>query len=169
MCSILLLGASLAIDTSCRRSAAPIRINSGGPALEQAGHGNWRADAYYVGGVTYTSKHPISNTDAPELYQTARFGNSFRYSIPVPNGRATVRLMFAEIYFSGPGKRVFNVAINDNLVLTKYDPFADAGDSFRAVVKEFTVDVKNGTLKIEFTPIVEDPLVNAIEVVPGRT
>ena len=159
---------SLTTFMSCRHSPAPIRINSGGPAYLDTRQQKWNEDGYYTGGVQFVTKHPVENTNASELYQSARYGNSFRYSIPVPNGRTTVRLMFAEIYFNAPGARVFNVTINDVPVLTKFDPYAKAAGANRAIDREFTVDVKDGRVKIQFTPIAQDPLVNAIELSPGR-
>jgi hypothetical protein len=124
------------------------------------------ADRYYVGGVTFTTQHPISETAEALVYKTVRYGNSFRYSIPAPNGSAKVRLLFAEIYFDAPGKRIFNVSINNKVVLTKFDPFAEAGGQFRAIEKEFDVTVTDGRITILFTPIAEDPMINAIEIVP---
>ena len=49
----------------------------------------------------------------------------------------TVRLHFAEIYWTAAGQRRFNVAINGTQVLTNFDIFATAGAN-KALVRDFS-------------------------------
>jgi hypothetical protein len=157
----------LACGLSCGRSHQAIRIDSGGSeAYKDSENQTWNSDTHFSGGVIFKTKQAVAETKEPGLYQTARYGNSFRYSIPVPNGPVTVRLKFAEIYFDGPGKRVFNVSINNAPVLTKFDPAAEAGGPFRAIDKEFTINVSDRQVNIQFSPLVQDPVISAIEVLP---
>ena len=63
------------------------------------------------------------------VYQTTRsewYNQSFiSYSIPaIPTGSYTVRLHFAQIYFSNVGDEVFNIYINGSLVYAGFDILA---------------------------------------------
>jgi hypothetical protein len=61
---------------------------------------------------------------------------------------------------------VFNVAINGVPQLSGYDVVADAGGANRAVDKLFIVSVSDGQITVEFTPVVSNPQINAIEITP---
>ncbi len=166
LCQGVVVALVLAGSVACSRGPA-IRINSGGPEFTDRDGNKWQADREFVGGVTFVTEHPVKNTETSPLYQNHRYGNSFRYVIPVGNGRASVKLKFAEIYFEQPGKRVFNVSINNHPVLQKFDVVAAAGGPFTALDKEFPVDVTDGRVTIVFTPIADNPMVAAIEVDSG--
>ena len=77
-------------------------------------------------------------------------------------GRYEVRLYFAELFFTTAGARVFNVAIEGNQVLSQYDIVADVG-AFTGVMKSFTVTA-DASLDILFSHVVENPKINAIEI-----
>jgi Malectin domain len=85
----------------------------------------------------------------------------------VPNGTYTIDLKFAELYWTTAGKRVFNVAINNQPVLSKFDILAQNSAPKSAVDKVFTTTVTNGNLNIAFTSVVDNAVINAIEIVPG--
>ena len=90
-----------------------------------------------------------------------------RYQFTVPNGTYLVRLHFAETYegISKAGERVFSVKINGQTVLKDLDVLKEAGGFGKALVKEAPgVAVKDGKLKIEFVEGVQNPEINAIEV-----
>ena len=55
-----------------------------------------------------------------------------------PAGSYTVRLDFAEIYWTAAGQRLFNVSINGQQVLTNFDIFATAGGKDIAIAETFT-------------------------------
>ena len=99
--------------------------NSGGPQYIQSDGTVYLSDRYYSGGYSATSA-AISGTSNDPLYQTERFGN-FSYSIPLPNGNYTVLLRFAEIYWSAPGRRIFDVFIEGAEVISNLDIFALVG------------------------------------------
>src|SRR5260370_26729426 len=81
-----------------------------------------------------------------------------------------VRLQFAETYWKAAGKRTFNVSINGNQVLTKFDIFATAGGAAIAVVKQFNATASTtGTISIQFTTVVNNAQVNGIEVLGGTS
>lgn len=72
---------------------------------------------------------------------------------------------------SGPNRRLFDVNIEGGtLELNNYNITADAGGVGTAIVKEFTVNVTDGTLNIAFDASssvggVDKPCVSAIEVI----
>ena len=94
------------------------QINSGGGAS-----GGFIADADASGGGTYSTSAAVTtagvaNAAPPAVYQTERFGN-FAYTLPnlTPGASYTLRLHFAEIYWTAAGKRLFNVAVNGSPAL----------------------------------------------------
>ncbi|MEP6707069.1 MAG: malectin domain-containing carbohydrate-binding protein, partial [Pyrinomonadaceae bacterium] len=93
------------------------------------------------------------------------------YAIPLANGNYTVRLLFAETWFGvgttgGAGSRLFDISIENVLVLTNFDIYATAGGPLKAVVKTFSVTVSDGVLNISASG--NYPKFNAIEVVAGN-
>ncbi len=140
-------------------------MNAGGPAYTDPQGRGWAADTNFTGGSTYGDSHPIANTDAEALYQSERYG-AFQYQFAVPNGTYQLRLKFAELYFTGPGQRIFNVLINGQTALSNFDVFAQAGGAFRAVDRELPVTTSNGQIVIQFSPLTDNPQISAIEIVP---
>jgi hypothetical protein len=104
---------------------------------------------------------------APQgVYQTERYGN-FTYTIPQLNAGASylVRLHFAEIYWTGAGQRIFNVAINGSQVLSNFDIFASAGAANKAVIKEFLASANSsGQITLSFSTVVNDAKVSGLEL-----
>jgi len=142
-----------------------IRVNAGGPAYTDPTGTVWSADTGSAGGFNYATTAAIANTTTPALYQNLRWNaGNLGYQFTVLNGTYTVKLKFAEIYYSSSGQRVFNVAINGQTVLTNFDIVAQAGGGNRAVDKSFTVNVTNGQISIQMNSTVDDPQVNAIEI-----
>ena len=128
-------------------------INAGGGAA-----GDFAADNSVTGGSAAASKASIDRSrvqnPAPEaVYQDERWGNS-TYVVGgfVPGSTHTVRLHFAELYYSSAGKRKFHVRIQNVRVLTNYDTFARAGAKNRAIVESFqaTADSK-GKISVRLT------------------
>src|SRR4030095_9495301 len=63
------------------------------------------------------------------------------------------------------GARVFNAQLNGSLVLRNFDIFATVGAN-TAVVEGFNTTVSNGQMIIEFDKLVQNPKINAIEILP---
>lgn len=149
-------------------TAGPVQINSGGPAVSP-----FVADTGFAGGSTINHANTIdlsgvTNPAPMAVYQTARIGN-FSYTIPAAAFAAgsshTVRLHFAETFWSAAGSRVFNVTINGTAVLTNFDIFAAAGAKNKAIIEQFTVNANaNGQYVIQFTPVKDNSLVSGIEI-----
>jgi CubicO group peptidase (beta-lactamase class C family) len=155
------------------------QINAGGPAAPP-----FSADRDFVGGSTISHPNAIDTTNvvfndstypAPmETYQSARIGN-FTYTITglAPGSAHTVRLHFAETYFSTVGSRVFNITINGAPVLSNFDIVQAVQTETKgakgwntAIVETFEGVLANssGTYDIQFTSVVNNSLVSAIEV-----
>ena len=90
-------------------------------------------------------------------------------SYPVPNGTYMVKLHFAETFsgITGPGQRVFTVALNGNTVLSNFDVYAQAGGADAALSETFPVTVTDGQVTITFTSGRENPEINGIEIIPA--
>jgi len=140
-----------------------VRINAGGPAYTDGAGQQWSADKGSIGGTVYSVTSQIMGTATPALYQTERYG-TFQYQLSVPNGDYTVRLKFAELYFTTPAQRKFNVKINGTQVLTNFDVVAAAGGGLKAVDKDFKVTVTGSEIVIELIPVLTTPTLNAIEI-----
>lgn len=152
-------------------AAGGVQINAGGPTVA-----SFMADADFTGGATVTSNKAITTAGvtnpAPQaVYQSNRYGN-FSYAIPglTAGTSYTVRLHFAEIYWTAAGKRTFNVSINGSQVLTNFDIFAAAGGADIAVVKQFNATASStGTINIQFTTVMDNAQVNGIEILGGAS
>jgi len=164
-------GASVASNqasatTSVCAPTGTVQINAGGPAVSP-----FSADADFGGGLTINHVNTIDLSKATNpapmtVYQTARVG-SFTYTIPGFNAGSihTVRLHFAETYFSTTGSRTFNVSINGTTVLTNFDINAAAGGKNIAIVKEFAQPASStGSYVITFSSVINQSLVSAIEL-----
>ncbi|KAK4420957.1 putative LRR receptor-like serine/threonine-protein kinase [Sesamum alatum] len=130
----------------------------------------------------------LYNVTAPvsELYRTARVSplSLTYYGLCLLNGNYTVKLHFAEIMFTNDssftslGRRIFDVYLQEKLVLKDFDIAAEAGGPGRPIVKTFTAVVTRHTLKIHLywagrgtTGIPQrgnyGPLISAISVDPN--
>ena len=158
-----------------RKTAVAIRINAGGGEVTDAAGNVWAADqAYTEGGWGYVGGDlvdrggiNIDGAETADLYRTERYSLD-GYKVTVPNGTYTVRLHFAETYdegISGVGDRVFGVSVED--ASGSVDPVKDSGGLFRAAVKEFEVEVTDGVIDIDFSIEVQNPMINAVEVIGG--
>ena len=147
---------------------AGVDISAGGPAAAP-----FVADEDFTGGATADTTTAITTTGitnpAPQsVYQHNRYGN-FTYTIPGLTAGAsyTVRLDFAEEYWTAAGSRTFNVLINGTQVLTNFDIFATAGGEFKAVAESFTATASSaGAVTIQFVTVKDNAQVNGIEISP---
>ena len=161
------LGAPVAVSLQVGEASPDfaLRINAGGPAYTSTDGFEYVADQNFIGGRISTNSRTINNTDDGKLFQSERFG-SFDYAIAVGNGTYAVTLDFAETYLDGIGKRIFDVKIEDQVVLDDYDIFAAAGGANIAVSSgPIIVEVTDGELDIAFQKIVQKAKVNAISIV----
>jgi len=147
-----------------------IRIDTGGSTFTDSIGRTWQSDRGYNTGIASRTTSSISGTPDVGLYQTQRYdapgGPELRYLFTVPNGNYLVRLHFAENYEPNfhAGKRVFDVDVAGTRRFTHLDIYAAAG-GHAALIREASATVINGKLAIDFHHVVENPQVNAIEII----
>jgi fibronectin type 3 domain-containing protein len=171
---------ALATTPAASSGTSVVSIDTGGAAVSNSGGGDnsFVADEDFIGGGTYSATNTISipasvTTAAPAaVYQSARQGAS-TYTIPglTAGTSYTVRLHFAELYFSAAGDREFDVAINGTTVLTNFDIYATAKANFTAVVEQFAATANSsGQIVIAFTNgAIDQPMINGVEVLGSST
>ena len=145
-----------------------IRVNAGASASYTDSTGNiWLAEKGFDGGdVVERPDLTIANTQTPKLYQSEHYAmNSF--SCDVPNGKYLAKLHFAETFegITGPGQRVFSFNVQGR-EFKDFDVWVKAGGANRAYVESVSVEVTDGKFKITFASNIENPQINAIELIP---
>ncbi len=150
----------------------PIRIVTRNANLtDHAGH-LWELDRYFQGGRQISDGEIVDGTKDPELFLWQRYGN-FSYRFPVPPGKYTLRLLFAETFFGpsnrgkgGAGSRTFNVYCCGTTLLRHFEI---AGER-RAIEKVFAGLSPNaqGRIEVAFEPVVQYATVNALELVAEK-
>ena len=130
------------------------------------------ADEDFTGGSTYSvtatiNTSAVTNPAPMAVYQSARQGAS-TYTIPgLTSGTSyTIRLHFAELYFTAAAKREFNVSINGTQVLTNFDIVGTVGAGDTAVVEQFTATANSSGQIVIATSngAVDQPMLNGIEI-----
>jgi hypothetical protein len=145
-----------------------IRITAGASAPFKDSSGNvWQADLGFEGGdvIERDSSLTIANTKDSGLFQSEHYGME-SFACAVPNGKYTAKLYFAETYegISGPGERVFSFNVQGH-EFKDFDVWVKAGGPNRAYVETVPVEVTDGKFKITFTSNVENPQINALELI----
>ncbi|WP_406039687.1 malectin [Micromonospora sp. NBC_00898] len=160
------------------------RVNAGGAAVAAASGPAWAVDTveapsqYHNAGSNTKGYATLATLDATvpagtpaALYSDERWDPStapdMQWDFPVPAGQQVqVRLYLANRY-SGtntPGKRFFDVSIDGLVRLNDFDPVVEAGGTDRGTMRAFTV-TSDGNVDVDFGRVVENPLVQAIELV----
>lgn len=164
----------LLIPVTVLVSAYRVGVNSGGARFVDADGNAWLADrlanatrwGYTASNSTVdTTNHNIIGVSEDELFQDLR-KDAGGYRFPnVPNGVYQVELLFAELDNIQPNKRVFDVYVENQLVLPAFDPVNDAG-RFVANTKQYFVNVTDGTLNVQLLSRrgYRPPIINAVRV-----
>jgi hypothetical protein len=147
-------------------TAGVIAINAGGGSWTAPDGTAYAADHGFTGGSTYAiAATAIANTEADEVFRSERYG-AFSYSIPVTSGNYTLRLQFAETYFTANGKRVFDVLVEGQERVSNLDIHALVG-ARAAYEVALPVTVTDGALSIAVHADIENPKISAIIIVPA--
>ena len=145
-----------------------VRIKAGASAPFTDSSGNvWLAEQGFEGGdVIEREGIAIANTKDAGLYQSEHYGMS-SFSLSVPNGKYIAKLHFAETFegITEAGQRVFSFNVQGR-EFKDFDVYVKAGGSNKAYIETVPVEVTNGKFTITFTSNVENPQINAIELVP---
>ncbi len=160
--------APAAAATATATAPMAIRIKAGlSTPLTNTDGTVWLADQGFADGETVERPDiQVANTTEPEIYKSEHYSMT-SFSQPVPNGKYTVKLHFAETYegITDKGQRVFSFNVQGQ-DFKDFDVFDKAGGALRAYVVTIPVDVTNGKLDITFTPNIENPEINGIEIIP---
>ncbi|MBX7166189.1 MAG: PQQ-binding-like beta-propeller repeat protein [Pirellulales bacterium] len=166
-----------------------VGINFGAPGDRRDPQGSLWLDFPSVGGsspdvpVEMTPpdarvfRHHASQLSGAGLKWVAASGVEGVRSIRIPLGRGgdkrpessyTVRLYFAEPDDHRPGDRVFDVSLQGEKVLERFDLVGESGAPRQMLMREFA-DVDAGSdLLLEFTPQQGQPLICGVEVVAEK-
>ena len=150
------------------------RINCGGDAFTDEFGQQWQADdslhshswGQDFGMHPYqasqrTIAEDIRGTRSDELFQFFRFGrHRLWYDLSVPDGDYRVELYFVEPWHGKgggerddyEGMRIFDVAVNSEVLVNDLDPWAEAGYC-GALKRTVTAKAKNGHLRISFPEV----------------
>ena len=139
-------------------------IDSGASSSHSSGGVTWASDRGFTGGSVSTWSSVTGTTD-PGRYGSVRYGMS-GYDLPMSEGQYDVTLHMMEPWATGTGQRVFDVALEGDVVLDNLDLYRAAGGRLRAHDRTFRVDVTGQNLNIDFTASVNRPIVSSISVVP---
>jgi hypothetical protein len=165
--SCLLLGHALFAYAGTGAEIIRIKAGVSAPLTDETGV-VWRADTGFTDGDTIERPDAvISNTKTPSVYRSERYSmTAFHWKLA--NGKYRVKLHFAETYegISAAGERVFGFDVEGH-EFKDFDVFKLAGGALRAYVETVDVDVKDGSLDITFSSKVENPQINAIEIIPA--
>ncbi|MGJ5813846.1 DUF4082 domain-containing protein [Paludibaculum fermentans] len=147
-------------------TTALARVSVGGPKYTDSLGQIWAADSN-ASGLVYQTTAVIAGGLDLALYKKYRYTQNaaLQYQFAAPPGAYNVRLKFAEIQFTQANQRLFNILINGTAVVQNFDVFAEAGRSFRTVDVDYPV-TSSGQILIQFAPVVNNPMVSAIEITP---
>jgi hypothetical protein len=164
------------------------RINAGGPEVMATDGGpNWAVDTdaapsslHNAGttasdwGAVPTVDISVPSTTPNAIFMDERWDNGsegdpladeMQWIFPVLSGtQVELRLYLRDGYFgtTNPGDRVFDIAIDGNVVQDDYDIIADAGDD-TGTMKSYLV-TSDGSINLDFLHVEENPTVNGIEI-----
>jgi hypothetical protein len=150
----------------------PVRIATSPFSITDSANQLWLSDRYFSGGRRGLLTESAMTTNRG-IYSNHRIGR-FRYDIPVASpGTYRVTLFFSEPWFGkhnwgngGPGSRIFDVSCNGRMILENFDIMAEGGTNPVAKTFDNIPASTQGKIELSFIPVVNYPLVNAIEILP---
>ncbi|WP_324757231.1 malectin domain-containing carbohydrate-binding protein [Sphingobacterium thalpophilum] len=150
------------------------RVNCGGDHYVDKFGAHWKADQPYSPAMGWGSRSwadhfegmnskfasqrmifdPIKGTKDWRLFQTFRYGlDQLNYQFDLPNGDYLVELFFAEPWYgkfsSGQGDRIFDIAINGDIVEHKLDLYKASGYQ-QAFKRSYSIKVRDRKILIDF-------------------
>lgn len=151
----------------------PIKINCGGSAeldyLADAGFSKNTEFGFLDGtSASYSSSLQITGTDEDIIFQSEKYG-MVTYKIRLPNGRYDVELMFAENFFDSPGKRIFDVYLEQNRVIENLDVFSIVGNNAAYISEITNTEINDGVLDIQFAEKIDNAFICGIVITPVST
>jgi Malectin domain len=149
-----------------------VRIVAADAPYTDAAKQMWLSDRDFIGGRRGMVPE-ASKVNELGVYYSDRIG-SVRYVVPVVAAeKYTVKLYFREPWFGRRdlgtrmgGRRIFDVSANGVMLLKNFD--ISAGNNLDGIVKTFehVEGSPQGQIVIYLSPVLNYPLINAIEVLP---
>ena len=151
----------------------PFRMLAGPMVFHSDSGELWSPERFFQGGRRTSHQDTLPNASSVKLHDWERYGH-FRYMLPVVPGRDyTIRMLFHEGWFGtsnggpgGAGSRVFDVYCNGTVLLKDFDILKESASGTASVTIHHVKPTAHGVLEINFTPVKNYPLINAIEVTP---
>ena len=147
----------------------PVRIKAGASTNVVDADGNtWLPDQGFTEGETVERPDAaIVDSKSPQLYRSEHWGMS-AFDYAVPNGKYTVKLHLCETYdgITAAGDRVFGFNVNGT-DFKDFDVWVKSGGYLHPYVETVPVEVTDGKIHITFTPKVQNPEINGIEILPA--
>ncbi|UQN09754.1 NPCBM/NEW2 domain-containing protein (plasmid) [Deinococcus sp. QL22] len=166
---------------------APILLNVGGATFTDPLTGNvWLSDRDQNGDAPFTPSTAIDEGSASSTYDVAGTNNDLLYrtyrgnvgsatpqqsrqisfDIPVNNGTYVVKLHFADLFWTTPGNRIFDVSAEGVLRVSNLDIVAQSGGGKTALVVPLNnVQITDGKLTLNLKASVDFPAISGIEIV----
>lgn len=143
-------------------------VNVGGPAYQATDGTTYEAESSLSGGITGTLDH-VKGSQDPVLYETFREG-ALRVERPLPSGRYDITFHFAEHAPIGGGERVFDVLVEDRVVIRALDIMRsrDGKVDSALTVTIPGLEITDGQLDIRFSASVGQPVLSALVVRPAN-
>ncbi len=140
-------------------------INAGGTGFTAQDGTKYTGDHYVTGGNVGNVNDHIQGTQDQKLFKEERWGE-FTYNFPVKAGTYSVTLHFAETWFGNgkAGNRVFDVNIENMLLVDDLNPLETAGHDVAYTVNIDDIVVSDGKLTLDFVPSVDQASLRGIVV-----
>lgn len=157
------LSVSATPTPAIRIASVGINVGSGGPG-----------DISIPGTDVASTTKVVTGTSSADasVYKTARQGDEFEYSFTLNPGSYDIVLGFIELnndFCDMPGRRVFNVFVNNMVQIEGLDVFTAAGRCLRGLerVIAHSVGVDNKSLKIRLASVVNPATLSYIKIRPS--
>jgi hypothetical protein len=165
-------GAATPGPTGEHAALSEVRLMSGynGSDIIDSAGARWTSDRFFSGGGALPNiGRVVMRTSRPFLYANLRNGE-FAYNIPLQSDVYEMRLFFVSAARVGEERLAnFNVLLNGQPLLTSYDVYASTQSvnyADEVVFKDVSPD-RDGFVKLWFVNVMDTPLLNALEIVPG--
>ena len=164
---------ALEIAPASQDGSAVVRMIAGPVAFHDNQGNTWLPERFFQGGRRTFHPDNSSKNGNSKLFEWARYGH-FHYRIPVVAGKDyKLHLYFSERWFGvtnggpgGQGSRVFDVYCNGKTLLKDFDIIQNQNGGAAVMTFDHVKPTAHGMLELDFMPVKNYPLINAIEIEP---
>ena len=165
---------ALEIAPASPDGSAVVRMIAGPVAFLDNQGNTWLPERFFQGGRRTFHPDNLPKNENSKLFEWARYGH-FHYRIPVVAGKDyKLLLYFSERWFGvnngGPGgarePHVFDVYCNGKTLLKDFDILQSQNGGVAVMTFDHVKPTAHGMLELDFMPVKNYPLINAIEIEP---